>query len=69
MPEAALRSSAATSGTSAEPELGDALALTPACPRWGPRVTLPRMLIVFLAALVVGFLTLIGGLFVTPEWD
>jgi len=27
------------------------------------------MLIVFLAALVVGFLTLVGGLFVTPEWD
>jgi len=27
------------------------------------------MLIVFLAALVVGFLTLVGGMFITPEWD
>ena len=40
-----------------------------ACPRPGARVTLPPMLIVFLAALVVGFLTLVGGMFITPEWD
>jgi hypothetical protein len=30
---------------------------------------LPRMPIVFVAALVVGALALFGGLFVTPEWD
>jgi len=27
------------------------------------------MFTVFLVALVVGFLTLVGGMFVTPEWN
>jgi hypothetical protein len=40
-----------------------------ACPRQEGRVTLPRMFTVFLVALVVGFLTLVGGMFVTPEWN
>jgi hypothetical protein len=43
-----------------------------ACLGPGARVTLPsgmRLLAALAVMVVVGFLTLVGGLFVTPEWD